>query len=184
MSPKLVTLKGVITGKDMDERARVDTGGGVEPRQGGDPQCGVGRDVAGRELSPGEAVGASISGGRRQRIEASKCRAAVESRARGGGARASAGARPEEVQRAGGRAVWADVGRRAFVERRRRDGASRHVAAVDAGGGVVESRAQTIAASPAPGAEGAFRRAGAARWQFSPVVRGSRRAWLPDELGR
>src|SRR3972149_9934577 len=109
MSPKLVTSKGVITGKDMDERARVDTGGGVEPREGGEPQCGIGRDVAGRELSPGEAVGASIPCGGRQRIEASKCRAAVESRVRGGGARAGAGARPGEGRRAGGRAVWGHV---------------------------------------------------------------------------
>src|SRR6476620_631993 len=115
MSPKLMTSKGVITGKDMDERARVDTCGGVAPRQGGDPESGIGRDVAGCELSPGEAIGASLPCGGRQRIEASKCGAAVESCARGRGARASAGAGPGEVQRVGGRAIWTDIGRRAFV---------------------------------------------------------------------
>ena len=40
----------------MDERERVDTGGSVEPREGGDAECAIGRDVAGRELSPGEAL--------------------------------------------------------------------------------------------------------------------------------
>ena len=67
----------------------------------------------------------------------------VESCAARGRARAGVGARAGEVQRAGGRAVWADAGRRASGERRRRHGASRHAAAVDAGGGAVESRAQT-----------------------------------------
>jgi hypothetical protein len=38
MSPKLVTSTEVIAGKDMDECARVDTSGGVEPREGGDTE--------------------------------------------------------------------------------------------------------------------------------------------------
>jgi hypothetical protein len=70
MSPKLMTSKGVIAGKDMDECERVDTGGGVEPREGGDPECEIGRDGVGRELSPGEAWRV-IPSGRRERIEAS-----------------------------------------------------------------------------------------------------------------
>ena len=41
-----------------------------------------------------------------------------------------------------------------------------------------------VAASRAAGAQGAFRRAGAARWQFPPVVRGARPARLLDEPGR
>src|SRR5712692_1765297 len=184
MSPKLVTSKGVIAGKDMDECARVETGGGVEPREGGDTEFGIGRDVAGRELSPGEASGAAVSGGRGEGTEAPERRERVESCATPGRTRARVGARPGEVQRAGGSAVWADPGRRTSGERRRRHGASRHVAPVDVDGGVVEPRPQTRAASPAPGAQGAFRRTGATRWQFPLVVRGARPARLPDEPGR
>src|SRR6266545_1096357 len=79
MSPKLMTSKGVIAGKDMDECERVDTGGGVEPREGGDPACAISGDVAGRELSPGEASGAALSSGRREGTEASERGARVES---------------------------------------------------------------------------------------------------------
>ena len=49
--------------------------------------------------------------------------------------------------------------------------------------GLVESGAQTVAPSAAAGAQGAFRRAGAARWQFPLVVRGARAARLLDEPG-
>ena len=66
MSPKLVTLKEVIAGKDMDECARVEPGGGVEPRQGGDLECGIGRAGAGRELSPAKRLA------RRYRTEGAK----------------------------------------------------------------------------------------------------------------
>ena len=48
------------------------------------------------------------------------------------------------------------------------------LAPVDAGGGVVESRPDTLGPSCAAGAESAFRRAGAARWQLPPG--GTRRA--------
>ncbi len=52
----------------------------------------------------------------------------------------------------------------------RRAGASRHATAMDAGGRPVESRAEAQSA-PAPArADGACRRAGAARWQLSSVV--------------
>jgi hypothetical protein len=151
---------GVIAGKDMDECEGVDTGGGVEPREGGDPKCAIGGDVAGRELPPGEASGAALSIGRREGPEASERGARVESCAADGRTRACIGARAGEVQRAGGRAVRADAGRRAFGERRRHHGASRHVAPVDADRRVVESGADAIAPSPAAGAQGAFRRVG------------------------
>src|SRR5512147_3014496 len=140
MSPKLVTSKGVIAGKDMDECARVEAGGGIEPREGGDVESGVGGDVAGRELSPGEASGAAISSGRSEGTEASERGWRVESCAAHGRASAGVGARAGEVQRADRRAVWADAGRRASGERRRHHGPPRHAAAVDAGRGVVESR--------------------------------------------
>src|SRR5512145_2148437 len=113
MSPKLVTSKGVTAGKDMDEWARVEPSGGVEPREGGDPQCGIGRAVVGRELSPGEAPGAAVSRGRGERTEASERGAGVESCTAGGRTSAGAGAGAGEVQRDGGRAVWADSGCRA-----------------------------------------------------------------------
>src|SRR3970040_2212788 len=101
MSPKLMTSKGVITGKDMDERKGVDAGGGVEPCQGRDAESAFGRDVVGRELSSGEAAGAAVSGGRSQGTEAPECGARVESRAADVRARAGIGAGAGEVQRAG-----------------------------------------------------------------------------------
>src|ERR671915_408007 len=109
MSPRLMTSKGVITGKDMDERKRVDAGGGVEPRQGRHAECAFGRDGVGRELPPREAAGAAVSGGRRQGTEAPECGTCVESRAAEGGARAGLGAGAGEVQRADRGAVWADA---------------------------------------------------------------------------
>ena len=85
--------------------------------------------------------GAAVSGGRGEGTEAPERGGRVESCAADGRTRAGVGARAGEVQRAGGCAVRADPGRRASGERRRRHGASRHVAAVDGDGGVVESRA-------------------------------------------
>src|SRR5258708_39786242 len=79
MSPKLVTLKEVIAGKDMDECERVDAGRGVESGESGDPECGIGRDGAGGELSPGEAAGAAVSGGRGEGTAAPERGGGVES---------------------------------------------------------------------------------------------------------
>ena len=110
MSPKLVTLKEVIAGKDMDECARVESGRGVEPREGGDIEFGIGRDDAGRELSPGKASGAAISDGRGERPDTSARGWGVESCAAHGRTGAGVGARAREVQRPGGRAIWADPG--------------------------------------------------------------------------
>ena len=42
-----MTSKGVTVGEDRDERAGADAGGGVEPREGGDAESGVGGDVDG-----------------------------------------------------------------------------------------------------------------------------------------
>src|SRR5215211_4962366 len=113
MSPKLVASKGGTAGKDMDECARVETRGGVEPREGGDTEFGIGCDVAGCELSPGETSGATVSSGRGEGTEASERRERVESCAADGRTRACVGTRPGEVQRAGGCAVRADPGCRA-----------------------------------------------------------------------
>ena len=55
---KLVTSKEVAIGEDRDEREGADTGRGIEPGEGGDIEFEIGRDVAGRELSP-EASGAA-----------------------------------------------------------------------------------------------------------------------------
>src|SRR6266566_99280 len=103
-------------GKDGDECEGIDTGGGVEPREGGHTEFGFGGDIVGRELSPGEASGASVSGGRGERTEAPRRGGRVESCAAHGRARAGGGARAGEVQRAGGHAVWADAGSGAFGE--------------------------------------------------------------------
>jgi hypothetical protein len=108
----------------------------------------------------------------------------VESSAADGRPQAGAGARPEEVQRAGGRAVWPDAGRRAPGERRRRHGGSRYVAAVDDGGGVWSRARKRAPHRQRRGAEVPFRRPGTARWEFSLVVRDARPARLSDEPGR
>ena len=52
MSPTLVTSKGGTAEKDMDERARVDTGRSVEPGESGDVEPGIGRDTRYRAAAP------------------------------------------------------------------------------------------------------------------------------------
>src|ERR1700758_5629977 len=99
-----------LIGKDGDECEGIDAGGGVEPRKGGDTEFGFGGDVVGRELSPGEASGAAVSGGRGERTEAPRRGWRVESCAAHGRARAGVGARAGKVQRADRRAVRAHAG--------------------------------------------------------------------------
>src|SRR6266545_820301 len=96
---KLMASKGVTVGEDRNERAGTDTGGGVEPREGGDAESGFSSDIDGRELSPGEASGTAVSGGRGEGTEAPERGWGVESCAAPGGARAGVGARAGEVQR-------------------------------------------------------------------------------------
>src|SRR5882762_209756 len=141
---KLMTSKEVAVGEDRNERAGANASGGVEPGEGGDTAFGFGGDVVGRELSAGEASRAAVSGGRSKGSEAPERGGRVESCAAHGRASAGVGAGAGEVQRGDRRAVWADAGRGAFGQRRRRDGASRHAAAVDAGRRPLESRAQAV----------------------------------------
>src|SRR2546425_2735570 len=155
-------LRRLPIGKDRDECEGTDTGRGTGPGEGGRVEYEIGGGVAARQLPPGEAIGAAVSGGRGQGTEAPERGTPVESCAAHGRPGACVGARAGEVQRASGRAVWADPGRRASGERRRRHRPSRHIAAVDVGRWVVESRPHPRAASPATGAQGAFRRARAA----------------------
>src|SRR4051812_18230682 len=108
-----MTSKGGTAGKDMDEYARVASGGGVEPRQGRDSQFAISGDDAGGELSPGQTSAAAVSGGRGDGLAASECGGRVESCPAGRRTRAGVGARPGEVQRACEPAVWPDVGGRA-----------------------------------------------------------------------
>src|SRR6266550_402636 len=103
-------------GKDGDECEGIDASGGVEPREGGDTEFGFGGDVVGRELSSGEASGAAVPSGRGERTDAPARGWRVESCAARGRARAGVGARTGQIQRAGGRAVWADPGGRASGE--------------------------------------------------------------------
>src|SRR5713226_8995005 len=88
MSPNLRASKEASVGKDNDEREGTDAGGRVGARQSRDVDCEVGGCVAGGQLSAGEARGAPLSAGRRERPPAWECRSALESRAAGGGARA------------------------------------------------------------------------------------------------
>src|SRR5438552_10546225 len=171
-------------GKDRDECEGTDTGRGTGAGEGGRVECEIGGGVAARRLPPGEAIDATVSGGRGQGTEAPERGTPVESCAAHGRTGAGVGVGAGEVQRAGGRAVWTDASRRASGERRRRHRSSRHAAAVDVDGGAVESCPQTRASSAATGAQGAFRRARAAGWQFPLVVRDARAARLLDEPRR
>jgi hypothetical protein len=109
MSPKLMTSKGGIAGKGMDERERADARGGVEPRQGGIAGSGVGGDIVGRELSASPPPGPTVSDGRREMLEAPECLAGVESCAPNGRADAGVGAGSDEVQRRDRGAVRPDA---------------------------------------------------------------------------
>ena len=70
---------------------------------------------------------------------------------------------------------------RALGEQRRRQSVRHDTLDAGCSRRACESGAQTIAAPIAAGAQGPFRRARAARWQFPPVVRGARSARLLDE---
>src|SRR5215204_7283546 len=98
---KLRTSKEVAGGEDRDEWARVDARRGAEPGSGGDIESPIGGHVVGGELSPGEAPGTAVSGGRREGIEASERGGCIESCAAHGRARARVGAGAREVQRIG-----------------------------------------------------------------------------------
>src|SRR3990167_7937580 len=86
-------------GKDGDECEGIDAGRGASTGEGGRIECEIGGGLAARGVPPSEAVGASIPCGGRERTAASQCRAAVESCAAHGGARAGVGARAGEGQR-------------------------------------------------------------------------------------
>ncbi len=93
------------------------------------------------------------AGCRSNRAHDEKFRQKVLRRVRGkyGGEVSTAGAAAsaEQVQRSGGRALWSDAGGRALGIRGRTESARRNAAAVDAGGRLVESPAETAAAPSA-----------------------------------
>src|SRR5438552_137605 len=96
-------------GKDRDECEGTDTSRGAGPGEGGRVDCEIGGGVAARQLPPGEAIGAAVSGGRGEGTEAPERGTPVESCAAHGrpGARAAAGPRND----LGGRRCVAPVDR-------------------------------------------------------------------------
>jgi hypothetical protein len=124
---------------DGDEQAGIGEGGsagaGAQPAVAVD-RCGA---ADARELPAGEAVVAALSSGRCCGIEAPQRRTAIASRVRGEVSAEGVAVGAGEVRRAGGRALWADAGSGALGKRGWAAGGWRNVAALDAGGRVVES---------------------------------------------
>src|SRR5229473_1351368 len=160
--PLIGLPRGGQIGANGDEQEGVGTSGGTDA---GAEQATAGRgcqSTAARELPTGEAAVEAVSG------------------RRSGGAAASAG----KVRRSGRGTLWADAGGRALGIRGWAEGPCRNAAALDVGGGVVESRAETAAASSAARAQGAFWGDGADGRQFSRLAGRARPAGLLDRLGR
>src|SRR5216683_3297679 len=152
------------------EKQRVEGGGCGEP--------------GGGKLPAGEAVVEEVSGARGQRVEASQCGASESasqaSEISPAGDEVGAG----EVRGRRGRAVWANAGGRTFGERGRDADGRGNVAAVDAGGRVVEPATQAEAVSAAARETAALWGAGADGRKFSRLVGGARSGGLHDEHDR
>src|ERR1700720_2453260 len=170
-------------GENRDERRGAapsgSTGAGEKQNAEGDG-CG---EPGGSELPAGEAVVETVSGARACGAEARRSGAPLESRARGEVSTARVAARAGQVQRSGGGAVWTDAGGRALAIRGRAEDRRRNAAALDAGGRVVESGAETAAAPLAAGAQRTFRRDGADGRQLPRVAGGALTAGLLDRYG-
>src|SRR5712691_2146464 len=184
MSPNLRPRKGGQIGAGRDEPEGVGQSGGAGP--GAQPATAGGGwgDADGPELPAGQAAVEAVSGGRRRGAEAPQRGTSLKSCARGEVSAEGAAAGAGEVRGVGGRAFRADAGGRALGLGGWAVGECRNAAAVDAGRGVVEPRAQAAAAPATAPAQGAFWRAGADGRQLSPLARGARPAGLLDRHGR
>src|ERR1700687_4197120 len=182
--PLIGLPRGGQIGADTDEQKGVGTSGGT----GAGAQqttAGLGcRSIVARELPASEAAVEAVSGGRSCGAEAQQCGRKLESRSRREVSTAGAAAGAGKVRRSGGRAIWADAGGRTLGVGGRTEDSCRNAAAVDADGRVVESGAETAAASSPPRAPRAFWRDGADGRQFSRLAGGAGPAGLLDRFGR
>src|SRR6266446_1912487 len=136
------------------------------------------------ELPAGEAVVEALSGGRRRRSEASQCRNKLASCLRAEISAHGVAAGQGEVRRSGGRAFRSDAGGGALGLGGRPAGGCGNAAALDAGGGFVEPRAEAAGTPSSAGAQGTLWRDGADGWQLSRLAAGARSRGLPDRYGR
>src|SRR5216684_2440688 len=176
--------KGGPIGENGDEPEGVGKGRGARARA---PSPAAGRgcgDAAAGELSTREAIVEALSGARGGRTEAPQRRAGVEPISAGGVPAEGLAAGAGEVRRGRGGALRADVGGGAFGVGGRADGGCGNLAALDAGGRVVEPRTEAAGTPPSARAERAFWGDGADGWQLSSVVRAAGSAGLLDGSGR
>src|SRR5712692_4306553 len=169
---------------DSDEQEGVGTSGsaGAGARQ---TAAGRGcRSTSARELPAGEAAVEAVSGARACGTEAPQRGAALASSSRREVSAESAATGAGEVPQGGGRAVWADAGGRTLGVGGRAEGACRNAAALDVGGGVVESQAEGAAAPSTARAQGAFCRDGADGRKLSRLAGGARPAGLRSGPGQ
>jgi len=183
MSPKLQASKGGRVEEDRDERTRVEASGGSCAGSRRRLDVGGSGGADGGELSAGEAAVEAISGGGAAGAGASERGAGIEPGEAEEATATGAAADPGEVQRGAGETLWTDASDGAPGGGRRDRAGRGDVAALDAGGGVVEPRAAKASASAAAGAEGTFWGDGAAGWKFSRLAGRARAASLLDEPG-
>src|SRR5450755_1186780 len=137
--PLIGPPKGGQIGADRDEQERIRKSGSAstcaQQTAGGSGRGAI--DAC--ELPASEAAVEAVSGGRCRRSETPQCRASIESRTptKVSGQGAAVGAR--KVRWASRRAVRADVGGGTFGERGWAATRCGNAAALDAGGGFVES---------------------------------------------
>src|SRR6267143_4297301 len=182
--PLIGLPRGGQIGADRDEQEGVGTSGSVGSSA---EQTTAGRGcraVAAGELPAGEAAVEAVSGGRGGRTAAPQRGAQLESRPRGEVSTAGAAASTGKVRRSGRGALWSDASGRTLGVGGWTEDSSRNAAALDAEGRVVESGAETAAASSPSRAQGIFWRDGAAGRQFSRLAGGAGpEGWL-DRTGR
>jgi len=183
MSPKVSLREEATLEENRDEQGGVEAGRGTVAGAGGGTRVGERGGVDRCELPAGKAVVEAVSGRGGSGTAAPQRRTGVEpSQAEEvSGEGAALGA--EEVRRGAGEAVWSHAGGGAFGSRRWAGGECRDAAAVDAGGRVVEPRAQEKAAPPAARAERAFWGVGAVGWKLSRLAGGARTGAVFDEPG-
>src|SRR6266446_695505 len=141
MSPKLQASKGGRVEEDRDERTRVEASGGSCAGSRRRLDVGGSGGADGGELSAGEAGGEAIWGGGAAGAGASERGAGVEPGEAEEATATGAAADPGEVQRGAGETLWTDASDGAPGGGRRDRAGRGDVAALDAGGGVVEPRA-------------------------------------------
>src|SRR5208283_3780566 len=164
------TSRGGPVEEDSDEHegtsARRGIGTGKESDTSTD-RCG---EDTGVELPADEETLETISRRRSERSAAPQCGERIEQREDGSVPAKDFAADPDEVLGNGTEAIWPDAGRGALSGRGWAESGRRDVAALDAGGRIMEPHAETESTPEAESAEGTLWRPGAVGWKFPCVV--------------